>query len=148
MTIVIGILTFLAGIGFGAGGLYYFHTSKQNDTKNKNLEATIKNVLANHAKLHIDETRTLVENIEKQCQAISSQLTHYEATIESESEEKSGPGLEYFSEQESTYLRHSKLDTREKDRKKATDQPRDYAATGSGLFVGKKDDNQESTKQD
>lgn len=148
MTIVIGILSFLAGVGIGAGALYYFQSSKQNDTKNKDLEATLKNVLANHAKLHISETRTLVENIEKQCQAISAQLSSYETTITSESEEKSSPELEYFGEQEATYLRHSKLGSREKNRTKATNQPRDYAASGSGLFAGKADEKEESTKQD
>jgi uncharacterized membrane-anchored protein YhcB (DUF1043 family) len=144
---LIGILSFVAGGILGGAIVYYFTAKKQNDTKSKHLELTLKNVLANHAKMHVSESRNLVDNIQQQCEALSLQLTQYENAINTQTEEESKAQVEYFSEQESTYLRHSKINTGDKTQTKSEAQPRDYAAAGSGLFTDEKDSTQTETKK-
>ncbi|QJR80228.1 DUF1043 family protein [Alteromonas pelagimontana] len=103
---------------------------------NKTAEQNIKEIMAQQAEHHVHQTRQTIESIEKQCQSLKQQVDEYETLLVQNTDEDA-PRVPFYGEQASTYLRNN-LKGKEKVQIQSVSatQPKDFANTGSGLFVG------------
>lgn len=136
MDVLIPLALLIVGliIGFFAARFIYKRNGGANTTKQ--AEQNIKALMAQQASHHMHQTKQSVEAIEKHCEALAQQIADYENLL-SQTEEDDDPKVPFYGEQASTYLRNN-IQGREKAAEKAVPetQPRDFANTGSGLFVG------------
>lgn len=138
---IIGLLLLAVGavIGFFASKQVNKGESEQN---NQELESTIKQVLAQQAAVHIQESRSMIDAIEQQCSQMSQQLNSYEALLQ-EHNSQYNEQLTFFGDQAAAYLRNKQ--SKKKATANKTDyQPLDYSAQSSGLFDGTKSEQTET----
>ncbi len=126
--LVVGLI-----IGFFAGR--FFH-QKQGSDNAASTEKHVKEILAQQAQHHIHQTRQSLETIESQCETLKHQIEEYELLLEQGSDEEDSK-VPFYGEQATTYLRNN-LKGSDKTRVKRVSgtQPKDFANSGSGLFVG------------
>ena len=101
----------------------------------------MKEILAQQAQHHIHQTRQSLESIESQCDVLKQQIEEYEMLLTqgNDSEDSKVP---FYGEQATTYLRNNlKKSDKARVKRVADTQPRDFANSGSGLFVGRSEQN-------
>ncbi len=131
--LVVGLI-----IGFFVGR---FFQQKQGAGSAAQTEKQVKEILAQQAQHHIHQTRQSLESIESQCETLKQQIDEYETLLEQGGEEE-GSKVPFYGEQATTYLRNNlKGSDKSKVNRVSDTQPRDFANSGSGLFVGGSDKN-------
>ncbi|QPG05161.1 YhcB family protein [Salinimonas marina] len=135
MDVLIPVALLLVGLIIGFFVARYVYTKEAGNKSVKQAEKNVKEILNQQAEHHLYQTRQTVEAIEAQCQTLRAQVEEYESLL------KQGTGEEetvpFYGEHAATYLRNNI-----KGREKASvtsvhsTQPKDFANTGSGLFVG------------
>jgi uncharacterized membrane-anchored protein YhcB (DUF1043 family) len=131
--LVVGLI-----IGFFVGR---FFQQKQGVGNAAQTEKQVKEILAQQAQHHIHQTRQSLESIENQCDVLKHQIEEYELLLEQGSDEEDSK-VPFYGEQATTYLRNNlKKSDKSKVKRVSDTQPRDFANSGSGLFVGRTEQN-------
>ena len=135
MDVLIPLALLVVGLIIGFFVARYMYAGEHTATSSKQAEQNIKELMSQQADHHVYQTRQAIDAIEKQCLALKQQVADYE-TLLTQSEDDS-PRVPFYGEQATTYLRNN-IKGREKAKAAtvADTQPRDFANTGSGLFVG------------
>ena len=136
MDVLIPVALLIAGLIIGFFVARYMYTRDGASGSAKQAEQNIKELMSQQGTHHIHQTRQAVESIEKQCQALKQQVADYE-TLLTQAEDGDAPGVPFYGEQATTYLRNN-MQGREKSKPAPVSdtQPKDFANASSGLFVG------------
>ncbi|MEC8374089.1 MAG: DUF1043 family protein [Pseudomonadota bacterium] len=140
MELLVSLALLIVGlvIGFFVGR---FFQQKQGVGNAAQTEKQVKEILAQQAQHHIHQTRQSLESIENQCEVLKQQIEEYELLLEQGSDEE-GNKVPFYGEQATTYLRNNLKQSDKARVKRVSDtQPKDFANAGSGLFVGKTEQN-------
>ena len=120
-------------IGFFVGR---FFQQKQGAGNAAQTEKQVKEILAQQAQHHIHQTRQSLEAIENQCEVLKQHVEEYENLLEQGTEEEQSK-VPFYGDQATTYLRNNLKGSDKAKVKRVSDtQPKDFANSGSGLFVG------------
>ena len=120
-------------IGFFVGR---FFQQKQGAGNAAQTEKQVKEILAQQAQHHIHQTRQSLETIENQCEVLKQHVEEYENLLEQGAEEEQSK-VPFYGDQATTYLRNNLKGSDKAKVKRVSDtQPKDFANSGSGLFVG------------
>lgn len=131
--LVVGVV-----IGFFVGR---FAQSKKGAGNAAQTEKQVKEILAQQAQHHIHQTRQSLESIEGQCDVLKQQLEEYETLLEQNGDD-SDSNVPFYGEQATTYLRNNlKGSDKSRVQRVSDTQPKDFANSGSGLFVGGSEQN-------
>ena len=131
--LVVGLI-----IGFFAGR---FFQQKQGAGNAAQTEKQVKEILAQQAQHHIHQTRQSLESIESQCETLKQQIEEYETLLEQGGDEEDSK-VPFYGVQATTYLRNNlKGSDKSKVNRVSDTQPKDFANSGSGLFVGGSEQN-------
>ncbi|WP_218352202.1 ZapG family protein [Alteromonas lipotrueiana] len=135
MDVLIPVALLLVGLIIGFFVARYMYTKDSSSKTVKQAEKNVKEILNQQAEHHLYQTRQTVEAIEAKCHTLRSQVEEYENLLKQGNEEDDS--VPFYGEQASSYLRNN-IKGREKASVKAVHsaQPKDFANTGSGLFVG------------
>tara|TARA_B100001063_G_C16741064_1_gene544830 strand:+ start:113 stop:550 length:438 start_codon:yes stop_codon:yes gene_type:complete len=126
--LVVGLI-----IGFFIGRFVQTKTGGNNAAQ---TEQQVKEILAQQAQHHIHQTRQSLEGIEGQCETLKQQIEEYEALL-TQSNDDEDAKVPFYGEQATSYLRNNlKSSEKSKVNKVSDTQPKDFANSGSGLFVG------------
>lgn len=126
--LVVGLI-----IGFFVGRFSLVKTGSNNAAQ---TEKQVKEILAQQAQHHIHQSRQSLDSIEGQCLTLRQQIEEYEALLD-QSNEDSSAKVPFYGEQATTYLRNNLKQSETASTKRTPDtQPKDFANSGSGLFVG------------
>ncbi|MDO6537130.1 DUF1043 family protein [Alteromonas stellipolaris] len=126
--LVVGLI-----IGFFIGRFVLTKTGGNNAAQ---TEQQVKEILAQQAQHHIHQTRQSLESIEGQCETLKQQIEEYEALLTQSSDDEDAK-VPFYGEQATSYLRNNlKSSEKSKVNKVSDTQPKDFANSGSGLFVG------------
>jgi hypothetical protein len=135
-TLIIGIIIGLV-IG-GILGLVVFRTMQSNSQQKVNhTEDERKALLAIQARQHLDISRQALTDIQNRTAELASHLNEYEDSLTQATTSAGEVKETFFGEHASVFLRNS-LEAHKKDLALAQPdtQPRDFANSGSGVFVG------------
>jgi hypothetical protein len=135
-TLILGIIIGLV-IG-GILGLVAFRTMQSNSQKKVNhTEDERKALLAIQARQHLDISRQALTDIQNRTAELASHLNEYEESLTQATMSAGEVKETFFGEHASVFLRNS-LEAHKKDLALAQPdtQPRDFANSGSGVFVG------------
>ena len=137
MEFIISVLLVAAGAVVGFFAAKYWFTQRPQLQEEKQVELTIKELLAQQTSSHLLESRQMLATIEKQCAALKSQFDHFEANVVFDDEPEDQERLTFFGDQANAYLRNKA--TKAKSEHVNTEfQPLDYAGGNSGVFSGNK----------
>ena len=126
--LVVGLI-----IGFFVGRFAQAKTSGNNSAQ---TEKQVKEILAQQAQHHIHQTRQSLESIETQCATLKQQIDDYELLL-TQSNDEEAEKVPFYGEQATTYLRNNLKHSESSKVQRVPDtQPKDFANSGSGLFVG------------
>lgn len=146
MEVLVPLALLIVGliIGFFVGR---FFQSKQGESTAVSTEKQVKEILSQQAQHHIHQSRQALSSIESQCSALRQQIEDYEGLL-SKSPEDESTAIPYFGEQTTTYLRNN-ISSGEKSKPKQVSeaQPKDFANSSSGLFVGGSEQSTEEKSQ-
>lgn len=131
---IIGVTTLALGLGLGVLIGKFLFSPKHHNVDELEKSKSEKQVIAEQANLHINETQSSLSKIQEQCKLLSEQLQHYKTVIDETTQEKESSHLEYFSQQASLHLKTQKKEP--KKVRKTDYQPLDYSEGQSGLFAG------------
>ena len=135
-TLIIGIIIGLV-IG-GISGLVVIRTMRSNSQQKVNhTEDERKALLAIQARQHLDISRQALTDIQNRTAELANHLNEYEDSLTQATTSAGEVKETFFGEHASVFLRNS-LETHKKDLALAQPdtQPRDFANSGSGVFVG------------
>ncbi|MEW9799049.1 ZapG family protein [Alteromonas sp. CYL-A6] len=137
MDVLIPLALLAVGLIIGFFVARYVYTQPNSKQAIEAAEKNLKEMLAQQAEHHLHQTRQSLSAIESQCNSLRYQLDEYESLL-SQTTEGDAPKVHFFGEQATSYLRNN-LKGKENNRitRVAETQPRDFANSGSGLFVGK-----------
>lgn len=132
---LIGILLLLVG-----GVIGYFVAKFVNERKilsndNAANEQTLKELMAQQAASHIQESKLIVQKLMQQGEALNEQINNYEQLTTNLNTPNDGASLSYFGETATAYLRQS-VSKQNKDKAVSDYQPLDFSSQSSGLFTG------------
>lgn len=135
-TLIIGII-----IGAILGGIGSFiairNMQSSSEKKVTHSEAELKALLAIQARQHLDISRKALSDIQHKTTALASQLNDYEESLTHVASSKDETKDTFFGEHASVFLRNSlKANKNDIALAQPDAQPRDFANTGSGVFVG------------
>jgi len=135
-TLIIGIV-----IGFIIGGITFFAIAKtmqsNSDKKVTHNEAELKALLAIQANQHLDISRKALADIQSRTADLASQLDEYEQSLTQVANSDDDTKVTFFGEHASVFLRNNNTGSKHDPALAQPDaQPRDFANTGSGVFVG------------
>lgn len=131
---IIGSIALLVGLGIGVFLGKVLFEPKQSTVSEVEKSKSEKQVIAEQANLHVNETQTALSKIQEQCKLMTEQLEHYQSVITETTQEKDVNQLEYFHQQASLHLKTQKKEP--KKVRKTDYQPLDYSEGQSGLFAG------------
>lgn len=127
------ILFLVAGVIIGFFVAKFLFEPKVKSDDQQQSEKTEKQMMAEQANLHINETQLAVQKIQEQCASLAEQLNHYQGVVEETSRDKDANQLEYYGQQAALHLKTKKSSASVK--RAATDyQPLDYSEGNSGIF--------------
>ena len=135
-TLIIGIIIGLV-IG-GILGLVAFRAMQSNSQqKNNHTEDERKALLAIQTRQHLEISRQALTDIQNRTAELASHLNDYEDSLAQATTSAGEVKESFFGEHASVFLRNS-LEAHKKDLALAQPdtQPRDFANSGSGVFVG------------
>lgn len=130
---LIGILLIVAGAIVGFFAAKYFLTQSNKAQSAAQSEKSEAELLAEQALIHVSHSRKMLEEIQRQSNALQSQMDAYEDILIQSKHSKDGESMPFFSEQATTFLR-----TKQKEVKPASVatgyQPQDYSEGSTGLL--------------
>lgn len=143
MDSIMGLLPIIVGTIVGAiAGFFtakYFLTQSKAEVEQSKSAISERNLLAEHALLHVADSRKLLEDIQHQSSALQSQLDAYEELVIQARHAKDGDSFKFFGDHAMTFLRNQQKEAR--NHLHQTDmQPADYSAASSGLLRDGKSD--------
>ncbi len=133
-TLLLGILV---GFIIGAGVCFFWmnNTMKSKANSSKNTEAELKALLAEKAKNHVHISRSGLEQIKKDVAHMLDHIDYFEQSLEDSPTANNNDS--FFGEHATVFLRNTDIrNDKSKHTSNTDDQPRDFANTGSGVFVG------------
>lgn len=135
-TLVIGII-----IGFIIGGIIGFVVFKgMQSTSNRKVthtESELKALIAIQARQHLDISRQALTDIQNKTAELATHLNIYESSLTQSTSVNDDAKEAFFGEHASAFLRNSlKVDKHDIALATPDTQPRDFANSGSGVFVG------------
>ena len=135
-TLIIGIV-----IGLIIGGIIGFVVLKAMQTKSNDKashsEGELKALLAIQARQHLDVSRKALADIQSRTADLVSQLNDYEESLTQVASSSNETKDSFYGEHASVFLRNSlKASKHDLALAQPDAQPRDFANTGSGVFVG------------
>lgn len=135
-TLIIGIV-----IGLIIGGIIGFVVLKtiqsKSDDKASHSEGELKALLAIQARQHLDVSRKALADIQSRTADLVSQLNDYEESLTQVASSSNETKDSFYGEHASVFLRNSlKASKHDIALAQPDAQPRDFANTGSGVFVG------------
>ena len=131
---LIGSAMLLVGLGSGLFIGKVLFSPKISHAEDAEKTKSEKQLIAEQANVHINETQAALGKIQEQCQRLSEQLQHYQTVIDETTQEKDVNQLEYFNQQATLHLKTQKKEP--KKERKTDYQPLDYSEGQSGLFAG------------
>lgn len=136
MDVLIPLALLVVGLIIGFFIARFMYAKDGSSKAAKQAEQNVKEIMAQQAEHHLHQTRQTIESVESQCQALRMQVEEYENLLKQGIDDESD-SVPFYGEQASTYLRNN-LKNREKSSDNSVQglQPKDFANTGSGLFVG------------
>jgi len=137
-TLIIGII-----IGFIIGCILGFIAVKNMqsnpDNKVNHTEAERKALLAIQARQHLDISRQALTDIQNKTADLASHLNDYEESLTQATTSSGDTKDSFFGEHATVFLRNSlKANKNDLALAQPDTQPRDFANSGSGVFVGAK----------
>lgn len=133
-TLLLGILV---GILIGAALSFFWMNklmkSKANSSKNTEIE--LKALLSEKAKNHIHTSRSGLEQIKRDVAHMLDDIENFEKSLQDSPTINSNDS--FFGEHATVFLRNTQIRSDKSTQTSNTDdQPKDFANTGSGVFVG------------
>ncbi|MEP4890102.1 MAG: DUF1043 family protein [Aliiglaciecola sp.] len=133
---IVGLLLLVVGMIFGFFISKFFVERKLAQQTSKQDENTAKEIMAQNASDHINQTRDIVTALQNQCEGLSEQLDAFESAME-RSQSDDDDKLTYFGEQASVYIGHQQ--SKHKRKSENTEfQPKDFSGERTGLFTDAK----------
>lgn len=134
LTLFIGLIVGLI-VGFAVAWFWTNSMTNSENTSVKSTEVELKNLLAQQAKSHLQTSRESIQTLEAELQRMQASVTEYENTLSASSEEYTQNN--FFGEHASMFLRNTDSKSNKAIASKNPDnQPKDFANSGSGVFVG------------
>jgi uncharacterized membrane-anchored protein YhcB (DUF1043 family) len=115
----------------------YFFDRGQANSKTKSNEQQVKELMAQQANGHIEQSREIIGSLQTQCENLAHQLNNYQSLLNSSTEEEGTEQLSYFGQDADLIIRN-KLANQKRKRVPTESQPRDFSSGSSGLFDGSK----------
>lgn len=132
---LIGVLLLLVGAVIGYFVAKFVNERNLSTKKASKSEETFKELVAQQASMHIQESKQIAQQIRQQAEALNLQIHNYEQLIVNLNSTEDATSMNYFGEDAAAYLRHTP--NQQNNKKTNTDfQPLDFASQGSGLFSG------------
>jgi hypothetical protein len=137
-TLITGII-----IGLIIGGIIGFiivkNMQSNSASKVNHNEAELKALLAIQARQHLDISRQALTDIQNKTAALATHLNDYEESLTQATKSAGDSKDSFFGEHASVFLRNSlKANKNDLALAQPDTQPRDFANSGSGVFVGVK----------
>ncbi len=137
---IVGLLLLVVGMVIGFFISKFLTDKKMAEQESKLNDNSLKEIMANNAAAHVNQTREIVEALQSKCQDLSQQLDAYENVLQSsQSGGSEDEKLSYFGEDAAMYIRNRQAKQKRK-RSDAEFQPRDFSNESSGLFDGSNND--------
>lgn len=137
MDVLIPLALLAVGLIIGFFVARYIYTKPNSQQAVRTAEKNLREMLAQQAEHHLHQTRQSLGAIENQCTALRHQLDEYEGLLTQPSDEENA-SVRFFGEQATSYLRNNLKNKEQHKIQRVTEtQPRDFANSGSGLFVGR-----------
>jgi phage-related minor tail protein len=139
-TLVVGIIIGLI-VGGTAGSLVVYAIMKSaanaSDQKVNHTEQELKALLAIQARQHLDTSRSALADIQQKTDELAKQLLDYEESLTQATSSADESKDTFFGEHASLFLRNNLKNNKQNIALAQPDaQPRDFANSGSGVFVG------------
>lgn len=132
---IVGVLLLIAGAVIGFFVAKYVFTQSQSNKSNKENEETVKEVLAQQAASHLNQSRVMVDAMMRECDKLRQQMDEYEDLLRRQTQSDDGEKLNYFGEHATAIIRNQQSAQRRQSDQSDV-QPRDFSMGGSGLFDG------------
>lgn len=143
---LIGILLLVVGGVIGYFVAKFVNERKLLTEKEKGSEQSFKEIMAQHAATHVQESKQLVQQLVQKAESLTQQIEAYEQLVVDLSTNEDNASLSYFGEHATAYIRHSKS-SQSKEKSSTEFQPLDFSAQSSGLFSGGADKKVKNVKQ-
>lgn len=134
---IIGLLLLVAGGVIGFFVARYFFDGGQSKSMAPSNEQHVKELMAEQASGHIEQSRKIIDTLQTQCENLSLQLDSYQNLLNSANQEEGTEQLSYFGQDADLIIRN-KLANQKRKRVPTESQPRDFSSGSSGLFDGSK----------
>lgn len=134
-TLFIGLIVGLI-LGFAVAWFWANSMVQAKKSVVKSTEAELKELLKQQAKSHLQTSRETIQTLESELKRLLNSVTEYENTLSATSEDYTQNT--FFGEHASMFLRNtdSKSSKTIAPKKDPDNQPKDFANSGSGVFVG------------
>jgi hypothetical protein len=134
LALFIGIIIGLT-VGFGIAWIWATSTTKDKKSGTQSTESELKLLLAQKAQNHLTISRESIYNLESELKRLLTSVKDYEQSLAVTTEDYSKNT--FFGEHASMFLRNKDSKANKIVATKSTDnQPKDFANSGSGVFVG------------
>lgn len=134
LTLFIGVVIGLI-LGFAIAWFWSNSLAKANKSAVKTTEAELKKLLTQQAKNHLQASRETIESLELELKKLLNNVTEYENSLSDSTEDYTQNT--FFGEHASMFLRNAESKSNKSLAPKHPDnQPKDFANSGSGVFVG------------
>jgi uncharacterized membrane-anchored protein YhcB (DUF1043 family) len=135
------ILTLCIGIGIGLIVGFVFAwvlkkpSSGANKSASKSTETELKGILAQQAKSHLDKSHDAIQTLETELRRLKASINEYEESLTVTNDDD--VNSTFFGEHASMFLRNTESKSNNSSDTQSTEyQPKDFANSGSGVFVG------------
>jgi uncharacterized membrane-anchored protein YhcB (DUF1043 family) len=132
---IVGLLLLLVGVVIGFFLSKYWFESQPATQSTDDKEETARQLMIQQTAQHITDSRNLVSDVQYQCDMLQQKINEFEELTRHTHISSEQDKLEFYGGTTDTYL-SQKQPSESREKVKAEYQPRDYANSGSGLFVG------------
>jgi len=136
---IIGLSLIIGGAIVGFFAAKFFLTQSKAEVEQSKSAISERNLLAEHALLHVSDSRKLLENIQHQSSTLQSQLDAYEELLVQARHAKDGDSFKFFGDHAMTFLRSQQKELKSNLHQTGM-QPPDYSSASSGLLRNGKSD--------
>ena len=136
LLVSLGLLVVGGIIGFFIAR--YIYVEREPQTANKATVADVKAVMTQQAEHHVFQAKQSLTAIQQQVEALDEHLQDYENQLKSQDDTDNAPKMTFFGEQTTAMLRSNNSLRKPREKRADEEQPRDFANSGSGLFIDEK----------
>jgi uncharacterized membrane-anchored protein YhcB (DUF1043 family) len=134
LTLFIGLIVGIL-VGFAIAWFWTNSMANSQQIAVQSTEVELKNLLAQQAQSHLQTSRESIQALESELERLLASVTQYESTLSNNTEEYTQNN--FFGEHASMFLRNTDSKSKKVIAAKHPDnQPKDFANSGSGVFVG------------